>query len=873
MPSLVRNHPGLPLDVWYLVFHWLGRAQCRRDLYSLCLACKDFQYLATPTLYHSISLQALHEDGLRRLGNLLDLLAQEGNDRLRAVIREVIICPIAVRDFLETAFNLVCAIPSLQRVIIKGPVDIPRGFLEHLRSNGKQKLDVHLLDQDGTRPLPTTLPQVSSLHAEVDQGAGINQSRNARILNLQNTFFACPKLRSFSLAVYGIKDDPTLRDLMFPSVSNFQLTGEEVFPAVQELSLSGYQMSALEWPHWRDGFAWSELSSLALGPDLDVCTFHRLIGHTRSLRHLTLLGDTDHDSIPQETVNRFLLSFNTLTHLTLEDHFCSAHALSNHPNLTSVSIHDSQDFLAGTTHASLGWIHRTAFTAGDLSMLDLRCPNLEDLGIDIMPEDSHGTSKVLTTLASKFVSLRSLSLHLPLGIVHRDYSSGIPQLNRTSAYNLGGHFCAMRYPRSLRKLRLQIGDPFRQGRSPRLPHVDTIELQPYWLKAEAKGEALEAEHWESFSVSCSSFSSSSSSIVFKSSSNVVFNLQRIMPELPTEESFEIISRASTTLMDPDTRKDAHQAYAASDTYPDATCHRADRTDLAQSTTLPENNLARPASPVPGLENTFGAPVDIVIGDTRRGRLPVRRRYGGRHATISPDSSNYSTSPDRRPRRGEGASVASHHELFSSTETNDRVVYIQPFRRNVYITSHSPAPVDFRHWFHLLTTAVPDSWYSFVPADALQIPGQGALHRPPPYALKLQWEPRPVAFKFPSIAASSALKPTADEPTDLPPLVYLSVQQSVTGRRNDGRYYSPDRRNQPDASQSIYRVVRAGSRDHAAAQALYHAGMTRWSTVFTCVVKDTDVQPRYNQINAYERVQSLQQLVDTEDTPEKMLVFY
>ncbi|GAB1213230.1 hypothetical protein ATERTT37_002379 [Aspergillus terreus] len=139
--------------------------------------------------------------------------------------------------------------------------------------------------------------------------------------------------------------------------------------------------------------------------------------------------------------------------------------------------------------------------------------------------------------------------------------------------------------------------------------------------------------------------------------------------------------------------------------------------------------------------------------------------------------------------------------------------------------------------------------------------------------------RPVGLFMPWVATSAALQACLPDASDHPPLIYLSVQQALMGRPRERYRYGRDLSPMPEmaavgavSGQPIYRVVRTGSRDAAAAEAFYHAGANRWSTVFTCVIKDVADGPAYSRWDSYERVGSLEELVECTDE-EKLKVFY
>lgn len=243
------------------------------------------------------------------------------------------------------------------------------------------------------------LSPVSSLHAAVDVGAGIHEGPNSRLLALQKLLFACPNLRSLSLSVVDQHDHCNLRHLMFPSITNFHLSESDVFPPIKDLSLNGYQIGHLEWPHWRDGFRWDQLSSLTLGPQPDRHNLGLLTGYVQHLRHFTLLAYNEEESVPAEDIDRFLMAFTSLVHLEIRGHSCSVEAVTNHPGLVHICLHECERSPEQLTQSGLS-IHRETLTAPDLELLHSRCPHIEDLEIDCNRRDGQWvkhTSKVYDT--------------------------------------------------------------------------------------------------------------------------------------------------------------------------------------------------------------------------------------------------------------------------------------------------------------------------------------------------------------------------------------------------------------------------------------------------------------------------------------------
>ncbi|KAL5332128.1 hypothetical protein BJX70DRAFT_393216 [Aspergillus crustosus] len=263
----------------------------------------------------------------------------------------------------------------------------------------------------------------------------------------------------------------------------------------------------------------------------------------------------------------------------------------------------------------------------------------------------------------------------------------------------------------------------------------------------------------------------------------------------------------------------------------------------------------------------------------RGRIPIRRRSRSSR-TPSPANSAICFLHHPKPRlRVESPyppssfpEVSSHTDLFTLDNAQnpnlDRIVLLNPFNREAYITTHAATHVDFTTWLPLLALGAPETWYTFnVSETPISTAPYQPLISPSHTVLKPLGEPRPVGLKVPRIAASAALQHSATRNTEQN-LLYLSIQTTISGlaTNRNGRWVSPDRFGLPDQAgnsttgQNIYRVVKAGSREEAAAQAFYNAGGNRWSTVFTCVVA-INYQTRGAMLDAerYVRVGGVEEL--------------
>ncbi|KAL4924700.1 uncharacterized protein BDV17DRAFT_295195 [Aspergillus undulatus] len=237
----------------------------------------------------------------------------------------------------------------------------------------------------------------------------------------------------------------------------------------------------------------------------------------------------------------------------------------------------------------------------------------------------------------------------------------------------------------------------------------------------------------------------------------------------------------------------------------------------------------------------------------RRRIPVRGnsrsisppiRYRRRWSSPSPDRLEY---------------FDSHHDLFTAStsqqqqKSQDRCVLLGPFTRESYLTTHPASTLDFNTWLPLLALGAPETW-----PVGLRVPrlAAGAALLPP----------------GPTLKREDGVKPSEAEAE----LIYLSIQSIISGH---GAHTSgiPDLAGNRVTGQSIYRVVKAGSREEAAAQAFYAAGGNRWSTVFTCVVANEAKSSGRVLIcdeERYERVNSLEELVGAlRENRAGMRVFY
>lgn len=193
---------------------------------------------------------------------------------------------------------------------------------------------------------------------------------------VQRLFFASQNLRSFSIQVYGNFGGCIISRPQFPQIHNFQLTGSETFPPLENLSLDGYRFGQDEWPHWREKFHWPGLRSLSLGPQNCEQSLSLLNGQIFNLKVLKIEKYADEgygDILPE--LDTFLKSFGTLESLTVKGYSISMDSTAWHPNLKHFCMHTIESPYQGDLRRTLGPM--------ELYDLDINCPNLENLELDI----------------------------------------------------------------------------------------------------------------------------------------------------------------------------------------------------------------------------------------------------------------------------------------------------------------------------------------------------------------------------------------------------------------------------------------------------------------------------------------------------------
>ncbi|KAJ6164424.1 hypothetical protein N7470_003096 [Penicillium chermesinum] len=224
--------------------------------------------------------------------------------------------------------------------------------------------------------MPCVTRIVSSVNPFKERLTGNRRAQNREMLRLQELFFACPNLRSFSIDVYGNYGGCVRKMPLFPRVLCFQLTGSETFPpwnTCHSMDTSLASRSGLIGGKSSPG---GNLRSLSLGPQKCEVVLSLIKTCTLNLKSLRVEKYSDNgpgDVLPD--LESFLGSFNTLERLTVNGYSVSSAGISNHPNLKHFCMHTIEPFNSDTTRKTLEPM--------ELYDLDINCPHLESLHLDI----------------------------------------------------------------------------------------------------------------------------------------------------------------------------------------------------------------------------------------------------------------------------------------------------------------------------------------------------------------------------------------------------------------------------------------------------------------------------------------------------------
>ncbi|KAI1744577.1 hypothetical protein F4680DRAFT_405341 [Xylaria scruposa] len=456
------------LDIWHLI---LGQLESRKDLYNVCLTSRAWYTMAMPHLYkvvplaprpHDIFDWERKKDLMLFVHSLSSRLLDTENEELRKAVHELDFGNFEdpfLNDMEKQLVTLVDSLPNLQRVKIRSR--LTQKVLGDLAGHSR-RIPLHLLGEDGRRQIENDLENVVALAAKVNP-SNESEGPNRRILGIQKLLFACPNLTWLSLEIVGGYGGCVRSMPRFERVYSFRLSGDETFPPLEGLSLSGHWVDEAEYEQWQKKFQWSKLRSLALGPRYTADFLKLAAGHAKSLQELTVKV---HDDADRKTacppLEQFLKTFTSLESLTVRGYHLPIEPIANHPGLKHLCLHSFEVVHGDTTRPTL--------SVEQLQELDRSCALLETLEIDLH-RDGEWPEDILRTLATGFKNLRRLTLHLELGLKSvegmrsPDPETCVqtkPILNKDSAKEVGQQFFEWRSSSNLNTFVLKTGEPLRR---------------------------------------------------------------------------------------------------------------------------------------------------------------------------------------------------------------------------------------------------------------------------------------------------------------------------------------------------------------------------------------------------------------------------
>ncbi|KAJ8128293.1 hypothetical protein O1611_g5343 [Lasiodiplodia mahajangana] len=405
------------LDVWRLI---LDQIDDRTDLCNVCLTSRAWFAMAMPHLYRVVPLRMRsydldyesESDLMVFAHSLSSRLLDTKNEAWRNAVHELDFGRFRGEHLIEMEKRLVAlvdSLPNLQRVKIDSA--LTQEVLRHLTEHSKGIL-LYLFAEDGQRHIEPgcNFQNIVTLAAQVNPFVAKNEP-NRNILGAQKLLFACPSLTTFHLNIVGGYGGCVVRLPRFESVYSFRFSGNETFPPLTRLGLSGYWLSADELEHWQQKFQWSKLKSLALGPRSTSDFLKLAEGYATSLQYLEVLVYTDADRcIHCYPLRKFLKSFTSLETLIVKGYQMPVGLVGNHPGLKRLCLH---------TFERVSGESRLTLSVEDLQELDKSCAHLETLELDLC-RDGEWPEQILKTLATGFINVRRLTLHLEIGLRDAD---------------------------------------------------------------------------------------------------------------------------------------------------------------------------------------------------------------------------------------------------------------------------------------------------------------------------------------------------------------------------------------------------------------------------------------------------------------------
>lgn len=222
------------------------------------------------------------------------------------------------------------------------------------------------------------MPCVRSIRTSfASRSASLNRALQ-RSVDLPKWFKTFPNLASLSIELTRDHGRPTEGEPWYIArIEPLELGEKVTFPPLENLSLSGYQLSEMESLCWKEKFPWTKLKSLSLGPDPTPGFLKAITGCVQNLSSFTISvynGSVD-DQLPDLVA--FIMSFDTLESLTVKGYPLSMGAVGYHSNLQRLTMHTLENDKR----------ERKILESEDIIYLDEQCPNLQFLEIDICRKD------------------------------------------------------------------------------------------------------------------------------------------------------------------------------------------------------------------------------------------------------------------------------------------------------------------------------------------------------------------------------------------------------------------------------------------------------------------------------------------------------
>ncbi|KAF2844577.1 hypothetical protein T440DRAFT_548246, partial [Plenodomus tracheiphilus IPT5] len=229
---------------------------------------------------------------------------------------------------------------------------------------------------------------------------------------------------------------------------------------------------------------------------------------------------------------------------------------------------------------------------------------------------------------------------------------------------------------------------------------------------------------------------------------------------------------------------------------------------------------------------------------------------------------------------------------SVIDISSRMIRIEPFRRNILVTRHQAHVADFEEYKWILKYGSPEHWYERPSKTCLLNLGYHVSPRCPTEPLDSLLNARPVSLENPRVWSSSALTTPTDndiydcalghaindeysgvcgqctdeksEALENTPLVYYLVLS--TCQASDpfihGAHFN---------GKQIFKLVKCGSREAAAAECFYAAGFNGWNVAFSCVMRlGEDFEEKYGDV---EKVDDLWRLAEETTDEDVIRAFY